>query len=133
MKQWVELPKEMMRLVTAWVGRIRPKRAGPSTKSQAPVALRIGSYKLTLLDQDGQVFWTNEWDTGGVFDLCPHHRMWVFCKFTNHSKREAEIAEYEIELVGEDGVVVERFGSSFGDSVIIKPGQSQVFPGQWRL
>src|SRR5262249_5489953 len=120
-------------LATALMKLIKPRRADSDRKSQAPVTLRIAAYNLILMDHDGQVVWTNEWDTGGMVDLRPHHSIWVFCKFTNHSNSEAEISEYEIELVGEDGLVVERFGSSFGDSVVVMPGQSEVFSGQWRL
>jgi hypothetical protein len=85
------------------------------------------------MDPDGQVIWTREWDSGGVFEFGPRQRLWVFCGFTNHSKRETEISEYEIELMGEDGLVVERFGDSFGDSVIIPPGESKNFPAEWRM
>jgi hypothetical protein len=35
--------------------------------------------------------------------------------------------------MGEDGLVVERFGDSFGDSVIIPPGESKNFPAEWRM
>jgi len=133
MRRWVELPREIMGLVTALTNLIKPRRADSNTKSRAPVTLRIAGYNLILMDHDGEVVWTSERDTGGIFDLGPHYSMWVFCKFTNHSNNEAEIAEYEIELVGEGGLVVERFGSSFNDSVILMPGQSKVFSGQWRL
>ncbi len=96
-------------------------------------ALKIAGYSLVLMDPDGQVIWTREWDSGGVFEFGPRQRLWVFCGFTNHSKRETEISEYEIELMGEDGLVVERFGDSFGDSVIIPPGESKNFPAEWRM
>jgi hypothetical protein len=33
----------------------------------------------------------------------------------------------------EDGAVVERFGDSFGDSVIIPPGESKQFQADWRM
>jgi hypothetical protein len=85
------------------------------------------------MDPDGQVVWTGEWDSGGVFEFRPSQRLWVFCAFTNHSAREAEISEYEIELMSEDGAVVERFGESFGDSLIIPPGESKNFPAEWRM
>jgi len=100
---------------------------------QANSALKIAGYSLVLMDPDGQVVWTREWDSGGVFEFGPHQRLWVFCGFTNHSKRETEISEYEVELMGEDGVVVERFGNSFGDSLIIPPGESKEFPAQWQM
>jgi hypothetical protein len=102
-------------------------------RSPPPPALKIAGYSLVLMDADGQVIWTREWDSGGVFEFGPRHRLWVFCGFTNHSKRETEISEYEIELMGEDGAVVERFGDSFGDSVIIPPGESKQFPAEWRM
>lgn len=94
---------------------------------------RIASYSLVLMDPDGQVIWTGEWDSGGVFEFGPRQRLWVSCEFTNHSAREAEISEYEIELMSEDGAVVERFGESFGDSLIVQPGASKHFPAEWRM
>ena len=105
----------------------------PTPQAQANSALKIAGYSLVLMDPDGQVVWTREWDSGGVFEFGPHQRLWVFCGFTNHSKRETEISEYEVELMGEDGVVVERFGNSFGDSLIIPPGESKEFPAQWQM
>jgi hypothetical protein len=101
--------------------------------SHATTSLRIARYSLVLMDADGQVVWTRDWDSGGVFEFRPRQRLWVFCGFTNHSTRETEISEYEIELMGEDGAVVERFGESFGDSVIIPPGESKHFPAEWRM
>jgi hypothetical protein len=106
---------------------------GSGAQSRAAPALKIAGYSLVLMDQDGQVIWTREWDSGGVFEFGPRQRLWVFCGFTNHSKRETEVSEYEIELMGEDGAVVERFGDSFGDSVIIPPGESKNFPAEWRM
>ena len=85
------------------------------------------------MDSDGQVVWTREWDSCGVFEFGPRQHLWVCCGFTNHSERETEISEYEIELMGEDGLVVERFGDSFGDSVIVPPGESKHFPAEWRM
>jgi|SRR5215831_3640754 len=96
-------------------------------------ALKIAGYSLVLMDPDGQVVWTREWDSGGVFEFGPHQRLWIFCGFTNHTKRETEISEYEIELMGEDGMVVERFGNSFGDAVVIPPGESKDFPAEWQM
>lgn len=133
MRWWIELSRKVAGLATALMKLIKPRRADSNTKTQAPVTLRIAGYNLILMNHDGEVVWTNEWDTGGIFDLRPHHSIWVFCRFTNHSNNEAEISEYEIELVGEDGLVLNRFGSSFGDSVIVMPGQSKVFSGQWQL
>ncbi len=111
------------------------ERRENGTVSQSPPtpALKIAGYSLVLMDADGQVIWTNDWDSGGVFEFGPRQRLWVFCGFTNHSKRETEVSEYEIELMGEDGTVVERFGDSFGDSVIITPGESKNFPAEWRM
>jgi hypothetical protein len=106
---------------------------GSAPPSPAATALKIAGYSLVLMDPDGQVVWTKEWDSGGVFEFRPRQRLWVFCGFTNHSKRETEISEYEVELMGEDGVVLERFNSSFGDSVIIPPGESTNFPAEWRM
>jgi hypothetical protein len=96
-------------------------------------AMKIAAYSLVLMDSDGQVVWTREWDSGGVFEFGPRQRLWVSCGFTNHSGCETEISEYEIELMGEDGLVVERFGDSFGDSVVIPPGESKHFPAEWRM
>ena len=100
---------------------------------QTTPALKIAGYSLVLMDPDGQVIWTREWDSGGVFEFGPRQRLWVFCGFTNHSKRETEISEYEIELMSEDGAVVQRFSDSFGDSLIIPPGESKQFPAEWRM
>lgn len=112
-----------------------PPKPSPSKSSppQASPALRIARYSLVLMDPEGQVVWTGDWDSGGVFEFGPHQHLWVVCGFTNHTKRETEIAEYEVELMGEDGKVVERFGESFGDAVIIPPGESIQFPAEWRM
>ena len=119
--------------MTALLKFIRPRRVDSDTTPQAPPCLRIAGYNLILMDPEGRVVWTREWDTGGTFEFRPRYSMWVFCKFTNHSSHDVEISEYEIELVSEEGLVVERFGRSFSDSVIVLPGQSEVFSGQWRL
>lgn len=116
--------------------RTTPSARGENGSAHLPQpssALRIARYSLVLMDPDGQVIWTGEWDSGGVFEFGPRQHLWVFCGFTNHSKREAEISEYEIELMSEDGAVVERFGDSFGDSVIVPPGESKQFPAEWRM
>lgn len=105
----------------------------PEAESPVPSALKIARYGLVLMDPDGQVVWTGEWDSGGVFEFRPRQRLCVFCVFTNHSERETEISEYEIELMSEDGTIVERFNDSFGDSLIIPPGESQQFPAEWRM
>jgi len=96
-------------------------------------ALNIARYNLVLMDADGQVVWGKEFDAGGVFRLRPGHRLWVSCEFTNHSSRQAEVAVFEIELTGEDGAVVSRFGDSYGDVVVVEPGASRQFVGEWSL
>ena len=105
----------------------------PGSKPASNHSLKIAGYNLVLMDPDGQVVWTREWDSGGVFEFGPHQRLWIFCGFTNHTKRETEISEYEVELMGEDGMVVERFGNSFGDLLIIPPGESKDFPAEWQM
>lgn len=110
------------------------ERREVGTASQSPPpALKIAGYSLVLMDADGQVIWTRDWDSGGVFEFGPRQRLWVYCGFTNHTRCETEISEYEIELMGEDGTVVQRYGDSFGDSVIIPPGESKHFPAEWRM
>lgn len=110
------------------------RRAGKSEpESPAPSSVKIARYGLVLMDPDGQVVWTGEWDSGGVFEFRPRQRLWVFCGFTNHSGRETEISEYEIELMSEDGTIVERFNDSFGDSLVIPPGETKQFPAEWRM
>lgn len=106
---------------------------GLLSQSQTAPALKIASYCLVLMDTDGQVIWTREWDAGGVFEFGPRQRLWVWCGFTNYSRSETEIAEYEIELMSEDGLVIERFSNSFGDSLIVPPGRSENFPAEWRM
>jgi hypothetical protein len=122
------LLREAGNRLTSRAKRLGARDAAP--QSERAQALKIAGYSLVLMDPDGQVIWTREWDSGGVFEFGPRQRLWVFCGFTNHSARETEISEYEIELMGEDGVVVERFGDSFGDSVIIPPGESKHFPAE---
>lgn len=133
MEKRVELPRGVKDLVAALSGFIRRRRADSNVESQAPPGLRIAGYNLVLMDREGQVVWTREWDVGGAFDFGPRYSLSVFCRFTNHSKQEVEVAEYEIELTGEDGLVLNRFGDAFGDSIIVPPGQSKVFCGQWKL
>jgi len=111
---------------------VQHKNELPPTAPPSP-ALKIAGYTLVLMDPDGQVVFTKEWDSGGVFEFRARQHLWVFCRFTNHSKREAEISEYEIELMGEDGAVVQRFSDSFGDSVIVPPGETKRFPAEWRM
>ena len=102
-------------------------------RSKPAPALRIARYNLVLMDHDGQVVWTREWDSGGAFEFRPKQRLWVFCGFTNHSDLETEISEYEIELMSEDGSIVERFSNSFGDPVIVSPGEKKHFQAEWRM
>jgi len=111
------------------------KRSPGKPEQESPTAssLKIARYGLVLMDPDGQVVWTGEWDSGGVFEFRPRQRLWVFCGFTNHSERETEVSEYEIELMSEDGTIVQRFNDSFGDSLIIPPGESKQFPAEWRM
>jgi hypothetical protein len=110
-------------------GRIRRKSELPPTAS----ALKIARYGLVLMDHDGQVVWTGEWDSGGVFEFRPRQRLLICCAFTNHSGCETEVSEYEIELVGEDGSIVERFNDSFGDLLVISPGERKQFPAEWQM
>jgi hypothetical protein len=109
-----------------------PRKMNRSQSKTAP-ALTIARYNLVLMDHDGQVVWTREWDSGGAFEFRPKQRLWVFCGFTNHSGLETEISEYEIELMSEDGSIVERFSNSFGDPVIISPGERKHFQAEWRM
>lgn len=135
-RRWGSMLTSLRAVRSRLASRTKPLEVGENgsghTLPPTP-ALRIASYSLVLMDPDGQVVWTGEWDSGGVFEFGPSQRLWVSCGFTNHSAREAEISEYEIELMGEDGAVVERFGESFGDSLIIPPGESKDFPAEWRM
>jgi len=148
--QWPDRLSSPLRWLRRWVSVLAPgglmrsramlavdllkgrDRAAQQQSHKMP-AVKIAGYSLVLMDSDGQVVWTREWDSGGVFEFGPRQRLWVCCGFTNHSECETEISEYEIELMGEDGLVVERFGDSFGDSVIIPPGESKQFPAEWRM
>jgi len=132
MKKWDNLIEKTRDLISSSVNLIKPGWA-ENSKSQTAATLKIAGYNIILMNSDGDVVWTREWDAGGAFEFRPNFSMWIFCEFTNHSKCETEIAEYEIELVSEEGIVVERFGSAFGDAIIVVPGQSKVFSGQWRL
>jgi hypothetical protein len=119
--------------IGSFVQWLKRSPAKPEPPPPATPALKIARYGLVLMDPDGQVVWTGEWDSGGVFEFRPRQRLWVFCAYTNHSECETEISEYEIELMSEDGSIVERFNDSFGDSLIIPPGQSKQFPAEWRM
>ena len=132
MANQVEPPRTIKSRVSALLNSMRGHSDSHSSP-QISAALRIARYNLVLMDHDGQVVWTGEWDAGGAFEFGPRHSLRIFCQFTNHSNREAEIAEYEIELMSEEGLVVGRFGDSFGDSVVVVPGQSKVLSGQWQL
>jgi hypothetical protein len=35
--------------------------------------------------------------------------------------------------MSDEGLVVERFGNAFADSLMIAPGETRVFSGKWRL
>jgi len=123
--------------IRACVQSTRRLLKGVSPRADAPsptqAALQIARYGLVLMDSDGQVVWTGEWDSGGVFEFRPRQRLLVLCAFTNHSADEKEISEYEIELMSEDGSIVKRFNDSFADSLIIPPGTSTRFPAEWRM
>jgi hypothetical protein len=136
---WLQRLEPVKSIFRAATSKLKPRPTEPASEPEPEVrpksnpALKIAGYSLVLMDPDGQVIWTREWDSGGVFEFRPNQRLWVFCGFTNHSKRETEVSEYEVELMGEDGVVIERFGDSFGDSLIIPPGESKEFPAQWQM
>jgi hypothetical protein len=137
---WLAHLNPLLALVRAIHARVRTslrslKRSPRKSEPDSPTttALKIARYGLVLMDPEGQVVWTGEWDSGGVFEFRPRQRLWVFCAFTNHSALETEISEYEIELMSEDGSIVERFSNSFGDSLIIPPGESKQFPAEWRM
>jgi hypothetical protein len=132
MENQIELPKAMSGLMTALRRFIKRTSPDSNPKPEAPPTLLIAGYTLILLDPDGQVSWTREWNAGSSFPFGPHFSLWVFCEFTNNTKHDVEIAEYEIELMSDEGQVVERFGDAFADSVIVVPGESKVFSGQWR-
>ena len=133
MQKRVEQPRKVKELAGALKSFITRRRDEEDAGSKAAATLKIARYNLVLMDRDGQVIWTGEWGVGDIFEFGPRYSLWVFCEFTNHSNRETEIAEYEIELVSDEGQVVERFGNAFGDSIIVAQGQSRVFSGQWRL
>jgi hypothetical protein len=130
------MPEQTKSLRSRFSSLVQSIKRGPTASkpiSETSGGLRIARYTLVLMDPDGQVVWTGEWDAGGAFEFGPRHSLQIFCEFTNRSDREAEIAEYEIELMSEEGQVVGRFGDSFGDSVVVVPGQSKVLAGQWQL
>ena len=130
MREQVESLRAIKGRVSSLMNSIIRRRPAPET---APPALNVARYKLILMDTEGQVLWTGEWDAGGAFEFRPGHRLWIFCEYTNHSKREAEIGEYEIELMSETEQVVGRFGSAFGDAMVVVPGESKVLSGKWQL
>ena len=130
MVEQIEPLRSLKGRVSALMNSIIRRRAAPVPKEET---LKVARYKLILMDAEGQVMWTGEWDAGGAFDFRPGHRLWIFCEFTNHTKREAEIGEYEIELMSDTEQVVGRFGNAFGDPVVVVPGESKVLSGQWRL
>jgi len=109
------------------------RRIGKTESRPADDRLKIAHYNLVLMDGDGQVVWGREFDAGGAFEFKHGQRLYVRCEFTNHSAREAQVAEYEIELTAEDGAVVGRFGDSFGDAMMVAPGESKQFLGQWSM
>ncbi len=133
MEKQIELPKAMSGLMTALRRFIKPSPPDSNAKPEGPPTLSIAGYTLILLDPDGQVVWTREYNAGPAFQFGPHFSLWIFCEFTNNTKHDVEIAEYEIELMSDEDLVVERFGNAFADSVIVVPGESKVFSGQWRI
>jgi hypothetical protein len=134
MSKQLEPPRTIKSRVSALLHSMKRGHSDSGSSPHLPSsAMRIARYNLVLMDPDGQVVWTGEWDAGGAFEFGPRHSLRIFCQFTNHSNREAEIAEYEIELMSEEGQVVGRFGDSFGDSIVVVPGQSKVLSGQWQL
>lgn len=133
MAKQVEPTRTLRSRVSALMNSMKRGSADSRISAEASRGLRIARYTLVLMDHEGQVVWTGEWDAGGAFEFGPRHSLQIFCEFTNHSNRAAEIAEYEIELMSEEGNVVGRFGDSFGDSVVVVPGQSKVLAGQWQL
>ena len=118
--------------VTELIKSVRQGIAGSKKQQQVPTTLRVAGYNLILMSQDGDVVWAKEY-SGDVFEFGPRYSLWIFCEFTNHTKVEKEIAEYEIELIGEDGTVIKRFNKWFDESVVVGPYQSKMFLGQWRL
>ncbi|MCI0486395.1 MAG: hypothetical protein L0229_07325 [Blastocatellia bacterium] len=130
MEKLVELPMSIRDFFAALMNFIRRSRDDTDAKAQA--APKIARYNLVLMDGEGQVVWTREWEAGDSFEFSPHYSLWIFCQYTNHSQQEVEVAEYEIELVSEEGEVVNRFGNGFGDAITLVPGQSKVFSGRWQ-
>lgn len=125
--------RQVGRRAGAWLKSLGRRSNGSEAQVEMATALKIASYGLVLMDADGQVVWTGEWDAGGVFEFGPGQCLSVWCGFTNHSGHETEINEYEVELMGEDGIVIERFNNSFGDSLIVPPGESRTFPAEWHM
>ena len=130
MREQVESLRAIKGRVSSLMNSIIRRR--PAAEPEPP-PLNVARYKLILMDTEGQVLWTGEWDAGGAFEFRPGHRLWIFCEYTNHSKREAEIGEYEIELMSDTEQVVGRFGSAFGDAMVVVPGESKVLSGKWQL
>ncbi|HXG92356.1 MAG TPA: hypothetical protein VNN73_08305 [Blastocatellia bacterium] len=133
MAKRVEPLRAIRKLLISFNDLVKRRSEGGNAPQQAPVALKISGYNLVLMDNDGQVTWTREWRSGATFEFGPRYSLWIFCEYTNHSRQKVEISEYEIELTGEDGMVVDRFGTAFEDSVVVVPGESRVFSGQWRM
>ena len=133
-RSWLRRLNSLLKTLRAVRNRgLSSRRRIDGSRSKPAPALRIARYNLVLMDHDGQVVWTREWDSGGAFEFRPKQRLWVFCGFTNHSDLETEISEYEIELMSEDGSIVERFSNSFGDPVIVSPGERKQFQAEWRM
>lgn len=127
----LELIRSLRSRIPSPLGALRRKDVDPAPQPEPTAALKVAGYSLVLMDTEGQVVWTREWDTGGVFEFGPRQRLFVFCGYTNYSESEAEISEYEVELMGEDGLIIKRFNSSFGDCVVVQPGESKHFQAEW--
>jgi hypothetical protein len=107
------------------------KRAARPDSQVRP--FKIAGYTLVLMDDEGQVVFSKEWDAGGVFDFGPHQSLWVHCEFSNQTRSSVQVTEYEIELRGEDGAVIKTFNGSFGSVITVAPGENRVFPARWQL
>src|SRR5436190_23515630 len=94
-----DLIRELRSSVRTSLRNLRRDRGESEREAPPASALKIARYSLVLMDADGQVVWTGEWDSGGVFEFRPRQRLCVFCGFTNYSGSKTEVAEYEIELM----------------------------------
>jgi len=133
-QSWLHRLSSVLKYLRASRGdTLSPTPATRPRSQSKKSALRIARYNLVLMDQDGQVVWTREWDSCGVFEFRRRQRLWIFCGFTNHSACETAISEYEVELMSEDGSILERFNNSFGDPIVVLPGEQKQFQAEWRM